>query len=299
MIPIRCFDLSKTYRSVRAVDRLNLEVPEGSIYGLIGSNGAGKTTALKMMMNILRPSSGHAEILGTDSSRIGPREFARIGYVSENQALPDWMTVDYLMRYLEPFYPTWDTTRAAELIRQFALPRDRKLAHLSRGMWMKAAFASSLAYRPSILILDEPFNGLDPLVREDLIQGLLAHAEETTILVSSHDLADIESFVSHIGFMDHGSLQFSEEMTTLSERFREIEVTLGTAPAPVVTGQWPSHWLRAETGPALIRFVETRFHPERTGNEVRMMFPDVSNISASPMPLRSIFLTLARSGERS
>src|ERR1700685_3105466 len=137
MIPIRCLDLSKSYSRVRAVDHLDLEVPEGSIFGLVGPNGAGKTTALKTMMNIFRPSGGRAEVLGCDSRWLGPREFARIGYVSENQAMPDWMTVDYLMGYLEPFYPTWDRSRAEELVHRFALPRNRRLGHLSRGMWMK------------------------------------------------------------------------------------------------------------------------------------------------------------------
>src|SRR5436305_14752389 len=112
------------------------------------------------------------------------------------------------MSYLRPFYPTWDAARAAELITQFELPGNRRLGQLSRGMLMKAAFASSLAYRPVLLVPDEPFSGLDPLIREDLIQGILSSAEETTILVSSHDLADIESFASHIGFMNGGRLQF-------------------------------------------------------------------------------------------
>jgi ABC-2 type transport system ATP-binding protein len=294
MVPIRCQDLSKHFRGVRAVDGLNLEVPQGSIFGLLGPNGAGKTTALKTMMNILSADGGRAEVLGADSRRLGPGEFARIGYVSENQKMPEWMTVDYLMSYLQPFYPTWDASRAAELITRFELPGNRRLGQLSRGMLMKAAFASSLAYRPILLVLDEPFSGLDPLIREDLIQGILASAEETTILVSSHDLADIESFASHIGFMNGGRLQFSEEMTSLQQRFREIEVTFDVPPPPVANDAWPTHWLSAEISPVVVRFVETRFHPEQTTRNVQRIFARVRNISVSPMPLRSIFLTLAR-----
>jgi ABC-2 type transport system ATP-binding protein len=298
MSPIRCLELSKQFRRVRALDALDLEVPQGSIFGLVGPNGAGKTTALKAMMNILRADGGRAEILGTDSRRLGPTEFARIGYVSENQAMPEWMTVDYLLSYLQPFYPSWDSSRAAELVRQFDLPGNRKLGHLSRGMLMKAAFASSLAYRPSLLVLDEPFSGLDPLVRDDLIQGILASAEETTILVSSHDLAEIESFASHIGFMDGGRLRFSEEMSSLQQRFREIEVTFDAPQLPMPHELWPPHWLRAEVSPVVVRFVETRFHPEQTTNDVRSMFAQVRNISVSPMPLRSIFVTLARGSSK-
>src|SRR6185437_8727273 len=128
--------------------------------------------------------------------------------------------------YLRPFYVTWDDALAAELIRQFDLPQGRKLRHLSHCMRMKAAMAAALAYRPQLIVLDEPFTGLDPLVRDELIEGLLPRTENTTVFISSHDLAEIESFTSHIGFLDRGRLQFSEEMSSLAGRFREVEVTL-------------------------------------------------------------------------
>jgi ABC-2 type transport system ATP-binding protein len=287
-------DLVKRFRSVPVLDGLNLTVPEGSVFGLAGPNGAGKTTTIKILMNILRPTSGHAEMLGIDSRALGPRSFADIGYVSENQELPEWMTVEYLLAYLRPFYPAWDDRRTAQLIRQFDLPLNRQLRHLSRGMRMKVALASSLAYRPRLLIMDEPFSGLDPLVREDLIDGLLESAGETTILISSHDLAEIESFASHIGYLDRGRLQLSEEMTSLTARFREVEVMLDSPPLIPLDRPWPDHWLRPETAPALVRFVETHFDAERTPDEIRHLFGDVRNISAHPMPLRAIFVTIAR-----
>ena len=149
---------------------LNLAVPEGSLYGLLGPNGAGKTTTIKILMNIIGASGGRAEALGVDSRRLGPKSFAQIGYVSENQEMPEWMTVEYFLAYLRPFYPAWDVAREKELLRQFELPLDRKLKHLSRGMRMKAALASSLAYRPKLIVLDEPFTGLDPLVRDEFIR---------------------------------------------------------------------------------------------------------------------------------
>jgi ABC-2 type transport system ATP-binding protein len=291
---IAATDLVKRFRSVRVLDHLNLTVPQGSVFGLAGPNGAGKTTTIKILMNILRPNSGQATVLGVDSRALGPETLANIGYVSENQELPEWMTVKYLLAYLKPFYPSWDDQRAAQLIRQFDLPLDRQLRHLSRGMRMKAALAASLAYRPPLLIMDEPFSGLDPLVREELIEGLLESAGETTILISSHDLAEIESFASHIGYLDRGRLQLSEEMTSLTARFREVEVTVDSPPLVPLDRPWPAHWLRPETSPALVRFVETHFDAERTPAEIRRLFGDVRNISANPMPLRAIFITLAR-----
>ena len=293
--PIRIEELYKTFDGVPVLDGLNLEVPEASVFGLIGSNGAGKTTTIKILMNILKPSAGRASVLGVDSRTLGPDDLAQIGYVSENQELPDWMTVEYFLSYLKPFYPTWDDSRATELVRHFYLPGNRKLRHLSRGMWMKAALAGALAYRPRLLVLDEPFSGLDPVVREDLIEGVLDSAGETTIFISSHDLAEIESFASHIGYLDRGRLQLAEEMTSLTGRFREIEVTL-EAPALVTPGAgWPEHWLRPETMPAVVRFVDTRFDAEQTPAEIRRLFGEVRHISVNPMPLRSIFVTIARS----
>jgi ABC-2 type transport system ATP-binding protein len=289
-------NLRKQFRRAVALEHVSLSIPEGSVFGLVGPNGAGKTTLIKILMNILKPSSGKATVLGVDSLALGPTEFARIGYVSENQDLPEWMTVEYFLKYCGAFYPTWDDRYAAELVRRFDLPFDRELAHLSRGMRMKAAFISCLAYRPRLLVLDEPFSGLDPLVREDLIDGLLDCAAEMTILISSHDLGDIESFASHIGYLDRGWMQFSEEMTSLSGRFREVEITVDPAGTMAARSEWPASWIRPESSTVVIRFVETRFDPERTTTEIRRLFGEVKHISVSPMSLRSIFVTIARSG---
>ncbi|MCU1327832.1 MAG: transporter related protein [Bryobacterales bacterium] len=291
-IPIRCEDVSKRFRGVQALDRFSLEVPEGAVYGLLGPNGAGKSTAIKTLMNVIRADNGRVEIFGVPSQVLSPREFAKIGYVSENQQLPDWMTVGYFMAYMKPFYPAWDDARAEQLLREFDLPLDRQIRNLSRGMWMKVALASSLAYRPRLLLLDEPFSGLDPVVRDDLVQGILESADETTILVSSHDLAEIESFSSHIGYMDQGRLRFSEEMTALTARFREIEVSVDGQ--DTIVFDWPTQWLRREVSATLIRFVDSQFDPEQTPGEIHQRFRRVTNIAANPMPLRAIFLALAR-----
>jgi ABC-2 type transport system ATP-binding protein len=292
-IVFRANGLSKRYGKTAVLNDVNLEVPEGSIFGLIGPNGAGKTTTIKILMNIVQPSGGHVEVLGADSSCIGPKELMRIGYVSENQKLPRWMTVEYLLGYLKPFYPNWDDARQAELVREFELPLDRKLSQLSRGMWMKAALVASLAYRPKALVLDEPFSGLDPVMREDLISGLMESASETTILISSHDLADIETFASHIGYLENGRIGFSEEMTSLAERFREIEVNVEPESARP-EGEWPATWLRRERAPGLVRFVDSRFQTGRSEAEVRQMFGEKASLSIRPMPLRNIFIALAR-----
>src|SRR5882757_1995713 len=152
------------------------------------------------------------------------------------------MQVGSFLSYLRPFYPSWDRELERALVSHFALPLDRKLGNLSRGMRMKAALAGSLAYHPKLIILDEPFTGLDPLVRDELIQGLLERAEEATILVSSHDLAEIETFASQIGYLEQGRLRFSEELEKLIERFREVQVTF--AGTPRLPERAPESWMQ-------------------------------------------------------
>lgn len=284
--------LAKRYGGTEALRGLDLDVPEGSIYAFVGPNGAGKTTAIQTILNLRQPTSGRAQVLDTDSRELTHENFQYIGYVSENQRLPDWMTVKQFFDYLQPLYKTWDEDLHTELRRQFDLPPDRKLKQLSRGMKMKAALASALVFRPQLLILDEPFTGLDPLVRDELIQGLLDRAEGMTIFVSSHDLAEIESFASHVGYLEQGRLRLSEEMSALSSNFREVQVFFEAEPRrPSI---WPDEWLPPEHEGSILRFVDTRHDPVRC----QAAFPNARNIEAQPMNLRSIFVALARSGRK-
>jgi ABC-2 type transport system ATP-binding protein len=336
-------NLFHRYGRTEAVHDLTLTVPTGSIFALLGPNGAGKTTTIKVLMNLLAPTSGEARVLGVDSRKLRERDRARIGYVSENQQLPLWMTVRQLLDYCRPFYPTWDRDLEKKLLTRFALPPDRKLKHLSRGMLMKASLLSSLAYRPKLLVLDEPFSGLDPLVRDEFIHGVLetSAAGEWTVLVSSHDIAEIEQLADHVAILDAGRLKLSEPTESLQSRFRRIELTLPaphepsrshelprsherqrvdsrdpsspqpangpvphTAPAasrpssapftlPSSPLTLPSSWLAFEQTGTLARFIETRFDPVATGAACRIHFPD-AQVTAHPMTLREIFVTLAR-----
>jgi ABC-2 type transport system ATP-binding protein len=292
---IRTDALTKRYRSVFALDHVNLEVQEGAVYALVGPNGAGKTTSIKIMMNLIAATSGQAEVLGMDSKTIRGKSYTQIGYVSENQEIPEWMKVGTLLEYLREFYPTWDMELERALVKQFNLPRDRKIRALSRGMKMKLALASALAFHPKLIVLDEPFGGLDPLVRDQLIEGLLERAAEATVLLSSHDLAEIESFASHVGYLEDGKLQFSEDMTSLAARFREVELTLEKEDA--LPASLPETWLQAKAAGGVVRFVDSRFAEERTGAEIRRVFGEVNGVAYRAMGLRAIFLAMARRGE--
>jgi len=292
---IRTDKLTKRYRRVTALDRVNLDITEGSVYALVGQNGAGKTTAIKLLMNLMSASAGHAEILGTPATQLRGKSYTEIGYVSENQEIPEWMKVGYLLDYLREFYPTWDPALEHSLIKQFELPLDRKIKALSRGMKMKLALASALAFHPRLIILDEPFGGLDPLVREQLIEGLLERATESTIFISSHDLAEIESFASHVGYLESGKLLFSEDMASLSIRFREVEI-IRHSDSPLPTAL-PDTWLQTKSSGAVVRFVDSRFDEQRATAEIARVFGSVRDTQFRPLTLRSIFLAMARKSE--
>jgi ABC-2 type transport system ATP-binding protein len=185
--------------------------------------------------------------------------------------MPDWMTVRASSTFCGRSIRRWDAALEAQLLRDFALPLDRKLKHMSRGMRMKAAFISALSYRPALLVLDEPFSGLDPLVRDELIEGLLDRIGETTLFLSSHDLAEIESFASHVGYLEQGQLLFSEEMTTLSGRFRRWSFRSIRRAARRRAAE---AWMEVERSGSLVRFTHSAFTSEgRRWRRLRKLFP--------------------------
>jgi ABC-2 type transport system ATP-binding protein len=179
----------------------------------------------------------------------------------------------------------------SRLVKRFELPRKQKLKSLSRGMRMKAALTSVLAFHPRLMILDEPLSGLDPLVRDDLMEALLQLASETTVLFSSHDLAEIGSFASHVGYMDGGQMLLSEPMAAIRERFYTVEAT-GDAPLTQPT-TLPVEWSRFNLNGATARWSETSYDAERTEARAREVFGPVQ-LQASAMTLREVFLTMAR-----
>jgi ABC-2 type transport system ATP-binding protein len=284
-------NLSRRFGQNEAVRNLTLDIPTGSVFALLGPNGAGKSTTLKILMNLTYASYGEARVLGVDSRRLGERELAQIGYVSENQKLPLWMTVQQLLDYCRPFYSTWDRALEKELVQQFELPLDRKLKHLSRGMLMKAALLSAIVYRPKLLVLDEPFSGLDPLMRDDFVRGLLEVSAlgNLTVLVSSHDIEDVERLADHVGILERGRLLLSESTDELQGRFRRVELTGADVSAAPKKGML--EWSR--TG-HLIRFVASDYAPGGSEARWREQFPGAS-FTCVPLSMREIFVVLARS----
>jgi ABC-2 type transport system ATP-binding protein len=294
---IETVDLTRSFRRLDAVNGLNLRVPAGSIFALIGPNGAGKTTTIKVLLNLIRPTRGMARVLDTDSRRLGVRELQRIGYVSENQRLPDMMTSSQLLDYCRPLYPTWDEGLARKLQTDLGLTDRAPLRNLSRGTRMKAALLVSLAYRPELVVLDEPFTGLDPLVRDELIRTLLEvpNNREWTVFVSSHDVDEVERLADWVGFMAQGRLVFAEPVAALLGRFRMIEVVAADGTAP----ELPAHpeWLPQGSAGRTLRFVDTAHDRPEASDRIAAAFP-AATIRDTPLALREIFVALARTTAR-
>jgi ABC-2 type transport system ATP-binding protein len=290
---IETSDLTRHFRRAEAVEGLTLQVSSGSIFALVGPNGAGKTTTIKMLMNLIRPTRGSASVLGTDSRRLGPEQLARIGYVSENQRLPDWMTPGQLLDYVRPFYPPWDQALCTKLWKTLEIDNRNPLGALSRGTRMKAALLSSLAYRPELLILDEPFSGLDPLVRVELTEALLELPGDHpwTVFLSSHDIEEVERLADVVAFINNGRLEFAEPVTSLLARCRLVEVV--ATDGDVITGDMRPEWLLQGAAGRTLKFIDTDHSAPDARERIAARFPAAS-IQTSELPLRDILVALGR-----
>ena len=284
--------LTCRYGRTRAVADLTMHVSAGSIYALLGPNGAGKTTTLKTLMNLRAPSSGAARVLGVDSRALGPADLARIGYVSENQRIPPTLTIGELEAFCRPWYPTWDAVLATELRERFGLDPQARIKSLSRGTRLKVQCLLALAPRPRLLILDEPFSGLDPVVRDDLTTGVLSLADRVgwSVLLTSHEMDDVERLADHVGFLANGVLLVEEPMQTLLGRFRQVEVAL--ADGATVPARRPASWLGFAVDGRAARFVDSQVSPaaETAWGDA---FPGAA-VEARPMSLREVFVALTR-----
>lgn len=219
---IETHDLAKSYGRFGALQGLNLSMPQGSVFALVGASGAGKTTAIKILLNILPATRGRAAVLDVDTRAIRPAVLAQIGYVSESQSLPARLRVGQFFDYLRPCYTTWDPHLEGQLRTQLRLPAERKINALSHGMRLKLALACALAFRPRLLVLDEPFSGLDALTRDEMIGEFLREPRETSILISSHELDEVERLATHVAFLDEGRLLFQGTLAALREHARTV-----------------------------------------------------------------------------
>ncbi len=216
---IRTFRLTKHYDSRRVVDCLNLRVQRGQVYGFLGRNGAGKSTTIKMLMGMVQPDSGEAELLGEKVSALNPKTRERIAYIAEGHPLYNWMNIGEAVRFGRAFYSNWNDILVEQILDHFELSRKQKLRQLSKGQQAQVSLALAVAPEPELLILDDPTLGLDTVVRRDFLESLIQiiHRKGRTILISSHILGDVERVADRIGIMVDGVLR----VDCSTDHFRE------------------------------------------------------------------------------
>jgi len=212
-------ELTRHFGAKTALDSVTLDVARGGVHGLVGANGAGKTTLIKHILGLLRAESGTVRVFELDPVADPVGVLSRIGYLSEENDLPGWMRVDELIRYTRAFFPRWDDAYADELRRAFALDPYAKIKNLSKGQKARAGLLIALAYRPELLVLDEPSSGLDPIVRRDIVGAVIRTVadEGRTVLFSSHLLDEVEQVADHVTMISHGKIKLSAPLRSIKE----------------------------------------------------------------------------------
>ena len=219
--------LDRRYGDHYALDNIDFSIVPGRVYGLVGANGAGKTTLLKHLLGLLRPQKGTVRVFGEDPIREPVRVLQRIGYLSEHREMPEWMRIDEFLRYLQAYHPTWDKSFANELIDTFRLDPTKKISALSQGMRAQTGLIAALAHRPELLILDEPSNGLDAIVRLDIIDAVIRTVVEEgrSVIFSSHLLDEMERTCDHITMIQDSKITFNCDLDTIKETHFLTRVT--------------------------------------------------------------------------
>jgi ABC-2 type transport system ATP-binding protein len=232
---IETVDLRKDYDGVEALRGLNLQVPAGSICGFLGRNGAGKTTTIKILLGMVRPSSGQVRVFGlpADVQEASVNIRRRTGFVSDDKDLYNYLTVEEMIRFTAGFFPRWRGDLEQRYRRAFHLPGDRKVKALSRGTRTKLALLLALCRGAELLILDEPTSGLDPAVTEEVLQTLVSHvaSEALTVFFSSHQIAEVEQVADRVAIVHQGRTVLIGALDDLRENYRRIQLVFdGDAP---------------------------------------------------------------------
>jgi ABC-2 type transport system ATP-binding protein len=212
-------NVSRRFGSKLALDNVSFRVPSGSVVGLVGENGAGKTTMIKHILGLLKAQSGTVRVFGLDPVADPVGVLSRIGYLSEEPDMPGWMRVHELLRYIAAFYPSWDPEYAEQLRKEFDLDPRAKIKQLSKGQRARAGLLIALAYRPELLLLDEPSSGLDPIVRRDILGAIIRTIadEGRTVLFSSHLLTEVERVSDQVAMIKSGRILFCDSMDSIKQ----------------------------------------------------------------------------------
>ena len=218
-------NLTKTFGSFKALDGLDLTVPKGAVYGLVGPNGAGKSTAIRHITGVYRPDSGSVTLDGRPVYE-NPRAKETIGYIPDEIFYFSSATLEDMHKYYRGLYPKFDDALFNRLKEVFKLPAKTPIRRYSKGMQKQAAFHLALCCRPEVLILDEPVDGLDPVMRRQVMSLILADVAErgTTVLISSHNLRELEDVCDHVGIMDHGKMLLEKSLADMQGCTHKLQI---------------------------------------------------------------------------
>ena len=219
--------VTKRYGTATAINDLTLTIPRGTTLGLIGPNGAGKSTTIRILLGLLAPTAGVVRVLGLDVATDAPRIRRRVGYVPERHDIYPWMSIGEVIRFTQVFYETWDQSLCNEMIDLFKLDLRKKVKHLSKGMLVKLGLLLAVSHRPELLILDEPTTGLDPIVQEDFLDGVLQTIchNRCTVLFSSHNLGDVRRLADSVCILREGKIIVQrgvDELLAAAKRVRAV-----------------------------------------------------------------------------
>jgi ABC-2 type transport system ATP-binding protein len=229
--------LTRRFGDQTALDKISLEVEQGHVYGLVGVNGAGKTTLIKHLLGLLRAKEGTVRVFGLDPTLYPVEVLQRIGYLSEEREMPEWMSIHELMRYTAAFHPNWDQSYAQSLLESFRLDGKKKIKHLSKGMRAQTGLIAAVSHRPDLLLLDEPSTGLDPVVRKDILNAIVRTVadEGRTAIFSSHLLDEVEMMSDYVFMINQGTLvlqgaldEIKQKHQVMSVRFDNSEINLAS-----------------------------------------------------------------------
>ena len=221
-VSVHC--LRKAFGSHVVFDDVSFDVPQGQTFALLGRNGVGKTTMIRMLLGLLPPDSGTIRVAGCDPAMKSIELRRNVGYLAEDQSMYDWMTAVELCRFLEPFYPTWNSRLADSYLERFELPRHVRIERLSKGQTVKLGLAVALAHAPQVAILDDPALGLDPVSRKEFNRDLVEHlqAEGRTVIYSSHLLDEVEAVADVVAILDRGRIIRQGPTETLRDEVQRM-----------------------------------------------------------------------------
>ena len=234
--------VSKLYGGARALDGLSLHVPRGAVYGLVGPNGAGKSTLLRCLSGVSRPDSGTILIDGQPVFE-NPDLKARIAYIPDDLYYFTSASLLDMKKFYQGFFPTFDEELFKKLADIFPIDPKKSIRHLSKGMQKQAAFWLNLSLQPDLFLLDEPVDGLDPVMRRQLWSLILGEVErrQVTVVISSHNLRELEDVCDHVGVIDHGKMLLERALSQLQEDFVKVQIVFRPESAPVLPDVTPLH----------------------------------------------------------